>query len=136
MKQRSITTMNFNITLITTLHETTTNHFLVTNALLSVNLQGMSFQQIRRHWIIDIIAKILRGRETGWWKAKEIFWYLYKVINHLNVSYKLPKYEKVTILTVVIQIWTQKDRMHLFTSTVFERPHFFRCCLLVPYFIA
>ena len=57
--------MNFNITLITTLHEPTTNHFLVTNALLSVNLQGMSSQQIRRHWIIDIVAKILRGRETG-----------------------------------------------------------------------
>ena len=90
MKQRSITTINFNITLITTLHETTTNHFLVTNALLSVNLQGMSFQQIRRHWIIDIIFKILRGRETGWWKAKET-WYLYKVINLLNVSLQTTK---------------------------------------------
>ena len=60
-------------------------------ALLSVNLQGMSFQQIRRHWIIDVIAKILRGRETGWWKAKETFWYLYRVINHQNVSLQTTK---------------------------------------------
>ena len=135
MKQRSITTMNFNIY---TYHYTARTNYKPFSCNKCIIISQPTGHELSANK--ETLDNWHYSQNSTWprnWMMKGN-----KVINHLNVSLQTTKIcpekwlWKGDNFDGSYQIWTQKDRMHLFTSMVFERPHFFRCCLLAPHFIA